>query len=302
MKVRADAIELEGPLPGGAAQGASVVVEPMLAGIATQPPGYFERQPGRLRGPLRALGVGVSKDDYTRLPVPSFLVRHPTVGPILIDTGLHPSVATDPRQNLGRLLGSLFELEQGSDVPSRLRSKGLSPKDVRVVILTHLHVDHASAISEFPDATFVLSAPEWKVATESPSLLRGYRTSHYDFAFDYCTVDFDADFIGSYGAFGRTFDVFGDGSVRLVFTPGHTLGHCSVILSLPRRDFVVAADVAYYWRQIEGGPEPYQVPDRHSWRRSLRELNAFRAAYPYALVVPGHDPEFWPKLEARYEE
>ena len=44
------------------------------------------------------------------------------------------------------------------------------------------------------------------------------------------------------------------------------------------------------------------MADLHNWRRSLRELNAYREAFPYALVVPGHDPEFWPKLESRYEE
>jgi glyoxylase-like metal-dependent hydrolase (beta-lactamase superfamily II) len=76
----------------------------------------------------------------------------------------------------------------------------------------------------------------------------------------------------------------------------------SVICRLPRRDFVIVADVAYTWRQFEGGPEPYRVHDRHNWRRSLREMQAYRKAYPYALVVPGHDPEFWEKLEPRYEE
>ena len=44
------------------------------------------------------------------------------------------------------------------------------------------------------------------------------------------------------------------------------------------------------------------MADEHNWRRSLRELQAYRRAYPYALMVPGHDPEFWEKLEPRYEE
>lgn len=303
MKVRAEAIELTGPLPGGAVgEEASVVVEPMRAGTAVQPPGLFEREPGRLRAHLRALGIGVPREDYLRLPVPAFLVRHPTAGPILIDTGLHPSVASDPRQNLGRVLGSLFELEPGADVPSQLRERGLSPREIGVVVLTHLHADHASAISEFPEATFVLSAAEWRAASESPSLRRGYRKQLYDHAVDYRTVDFDGELIDSYGPFARSFDLFGDGTLRLVFTPGHSAGHCSVVCGLPRRDFVALGDAAYFWRQIEGGPEPYLMADRHNWRRSLRELNAYREAFPYAIIVPSHDPEFFAKLEPRYEE
>lgn len=303
MKVRADALALEGPLPGGAkGDDAAVVVEPLGCGTAIFPPGMFEQEHGGLRGTIAARGIGVARKDYSRLPVPVYLVRHPTVGPVLIDTGLHASIASDPRDNMGRVLARYHELEQGQDAAAQLRGKGLSPKDIQVVVMTHLHADHASAISAFPEATFIVSAPEWKEATESPSILKGYVKRHYDFAFDFCTVDFGAGFIDSYGPFGRTYDVFGDGTIRLVFTPGHTVGHCSVVCRLPRRDFVVAGDAAYNWRQIEGGPEPFQLADRHNWRRSLRELNAYRAAYPYALIVPGHDPEFFPKLDERYEE
>lgn len=300
MKVRADAIPLAEPLAGGT-PGASVIVEPMRAGTVVVPPAMIEREPG-LRGRLRSLGIGVSREDYLRMPVPSFLVRHPGVGAILIDTGLHPSVASDPRQNMGRIAASYFELEQGRDAVSQLRDKGVGPGDVAVVILTHLHLDHASAISEFPESVFVVSSDEWEEATERPRLRSSYRAQHFDHAFDYCTVDFDSDAIESYGPFGRSFDLFGDGSVRLVFTPGHSAGHMSVICRLPRRDFVVCGDVAHTWRQLEGRAEPGRVHDLHNWHRSVKEMSAYRQAYPYALVVPGHDPEFWPKLEARYEE
>ena len=130
---------------------------------------------------------------------------------------------------MGRIMAPNFSLEAGRDVPTQLREKGLSAADIEVVILTHLHLDHASAISEFPEAAFVVSDAEWEAATTgSRPLLRGYRPKHYDFAFDYRTVDFDGDEIDSYGPFGRTFDLFGDGSIRLVFTPGHTAGHMSV--------------------------------------------------------------------------
>jgi glyoxylase-like metal-dependent hydrolase (beta-lactamase superfamily II) len=302
VKVRAEPLALTEPLPGGRAD-ATVVVEPIEAGRARFPPEYFECEArGPLRG-LKALGVRVPKDEWADVPVPAFLVRHPEVGAILIDTGLHPSVASDPRHNMGRRAAGYFDLEAGRDVPAQLREKGLDAGEIAVVVLTHLHLDHASAISEFGESTFVVSSREWEAAT-SPRipLLAGYRPAHYDHAFDWCTVDFEADLISSYGPFGRTFDLFGDGSVRLAFTPGHTLGHQSVILRLPRRDFVVGGDVAFTWRQLQGGPEPYRPADRHSWRRSLKELQAYHRAYPYAVILPGHDQALWEKLEDRYAE
>jgi glyoxylase-like metal-dependent hydrolase (beta-lactamase superfamily II) len=296
VKVRADAFPVTEPLPAGV-DGATVVVEPLGAGRSHQPVGYFESEGRGLGAMMRAI-----RGPEADLPIPAYLVHHPGAGPILVDTGLHPSVAHDPRDNMGRIASRWYSLDEGSDVPSQLLRRGIRPEDIAVVVLTHLHTDHASAISEFPNATFVLSAAEWEAATGRPRLIDGYRPAHYDFAFDYVTVDFDREEISSYGTFGRTFDLFGDGSIRLAYTPGHSAGNVSVVLALPRRDFVVASDVAYTWRQLQGGPEPYRVHDRHNWRRSLKELQAFRQAYPYALIVPGHDPVFWEKLDARYEE
>jgi N-acyl homoserine lactone hydrolase len=302
VKVNADAIPLDEPLVGGS-DGASLVVEPLHTGDALWPASFFARKG---RGPiarLRALGIGSSPSSWETRPVPAYLARHPSAGTILVDTGLHPSVARDPRDNLGRFGGRHYRVAEGRDIVSQLRERDLTPSDVAVVVLTHLHEDHASGIEAFPEAQFVFSATEWEEATSgSFPLLRGYHPSHYDYAFEYYTVDFDADFIESYGPFGRSFDLFGDGSVRLAYTPGHSAGHVSVILRLPRRDFVVIGDAAYDWKQFEGRAEPTMMADEHNWRRSLRELQAYRRTYPYALMVPGHDPEFWEKLEPRYEE
>ena len=303
MKVHAEPILLDGPLVGGV-EGASVTVEPFMAGEVHQPGPWFEVDDGRFPM-LKAWGITVPRKDWWWVPCPVFLVRHPGVGLILIDTGLHPSVANDPKESLGRLLTRRldYRLEAGEDAPSQLRAKGLDPKLVSAVIMTHLHADHAGAISEFPDATFVLSAMEWAVAsTDRRPTLRGYRPSQFDFTFDYVTIDFEDERIDSYGPFGRTFDLFGDGSVRLAFTPGHTLGHMSVILRLPRRDFVVAGDAVYTFRQLEGGPEPARPQDPHNWHRSLQELQLFHREYPYSIIVPGHDPEYFPQLEDVYEE
>jgi glyoxylase-like metal-dependent hydrolase (beta-lactamase superfamily II) len=238
------------------------------------------------------------------LPVPVYLVRHPGAGNILVDTGLHPSVARDPKDNLGRFSSKHYRVEEGQDLVSQLRARRLTPADIHVVVLTHLHEDHASGIESFPRAKFVVSATEWEAATTGlfPFLRGGYHRSHFDYAFDFLTVDFDGELVESYGPFGRSFDLFGDGSVRLVYTPGHSPGHMSVVLRLPRRDFVVVGDAAYDWRQFQGESEPMLMADEHNWRRSLRELQAYRRTYPYALIVPGHDREFWEKLEPRYEE
>jgi N-acyl homoserine lactone hydrolase len=300
MKLHADARPLDEPLPGGT-RGASVSVEPLTAGEAQVPPGFHERPGGRFER-LRVMTTPRSRRRW--VPCPVYLVRHPSAGLVLIDTGLHPSIAAKPRENFGRLAARIMppRLAPGQDVPAQLRARGLDAKQIGVVVMTHLHWDHASAISEFPGSTFVLSVAEWTAATtDRRPVLRGYRPAHFDYVFDYRTVSYEGDRVSSYGTFGRTFDLFGDGSIRLAFTPGHTAGHQSVILRLRERDFVVAADAVYTMRQLDGGPEPLRPVDMHNWRRSRRELQLFHREYPQAVIVPGHDPELYSALAERYE-
>ena len=302
MSVRAESRRLTGPLPGGSSEGTTVAVEPLRVGSIHGPRRYFEAE--RKLSTLRTLGMGLSRSSWWEVPIPAFLIHHPTVGPFLVDTGLHPSVASKPEANLGRLLTNFGrpKLEPGQDLPAQLRSRGIDAKSIRLVVMTHLHIDHASGMAEFPGATFVLTEEEWTAATEdSRPLLQGYRPEHYDYAFDYRTLSYDGERISSYSTFGRTFDLFGDGSVRLAFTPGHSAGHQSVICRLSDRDLVIAGDVIYTMDQLKGASEPARPFDRHTWRRSLRELQLFARQYPHAVIVPGHDPFHWETLKNRYE-
>jgi glyoxylase-like metal-dependent hydrolase (beta-lactamase superfamily II) len=302
MSVRAESRRLTAPLPGGAGEGATVAVEPLRVGSVYGPRGYFEAE--RKTGAVRMLGMGLSRTSWWKVPVQAFLIHHPTVGPFLVDTGLHPSVASKPEANLGRLLTNFGrpELEPGEDLPAQLRARRLDARSIGLVVMTHLHFDHASGMAEYPGATFVLTEDEWQAATtDSRPLLQGYRPDHYDYAFDYRTISFSGERISSYSTFGRTFDLFGDGSVRLASTPGHSAGHQSVICRLKDRDLVIAGDAIYTLAQLKGESEPARPFDRHNWRRSMRELQHFQRQYPKAVIVAGHDPFHWETLDKRYE-
>jgi N-acyl homoserine lactone hydrolase len=303
MKVHVEAKPLHEPLAGGS-PGATVAVEPIVAGTVTWSRSMMESPGGRFLT-LKVLRALLTGKPAMTVPCPAFLIRHPSAGAILVDTGLHPSIATDGRENFGAIAAHIANpgLEPGEDLPAQLRRRGLEPGEVPIVVMTHLHLDHSSAISEFPQAAFIVSEIEWEAATRGPNpLLNGYRRTHYDYAFDYRTVDFDRGGVDSYASFGRTYDLFGDGSVRLAFTPGHSAGHISVICRLSRRDFVIGGDVTYTSGQLTGTAPPSPRPfDAHNQRRSLQELKLFSREYPDAIVTPGHDPEFFARLEPRYE-
>ena len=302
METVAEPRPAELPIVGGRA-GAMVVVHPLLTGRMLGPEGWFLRAEGRFTA-RRAFGIGVPKRTWREVPVPAFLVEHPGAGAFLIDTGFHPSVAVNPRQNLGRLAQLAYrdlEMDPAQSVPAQLREKGIPPGDVRVVIMTHLHSDHASAISELPQATFVVSKPEWEAATDQ-GRLHGYVPRQFDHGFDYRLLDFDGPDTSSFSGFARSLDLFGDGSVRAVFTPGHTLGHMSVVLRTSGREVLVAGDAVYLRETLEHSHLPYRTEDEHLFRRSLREIQQYRKETPGALIIPGHDWEAWQELEQIYGE
>jgi glyoxylase-like metal-dependent hydrolase (beta-lactamase superfamily II) len=301
MKVRADTKPLTAPLPGGR-EGATVAVEPLRCGRVSCPPTMFER--AEHFATPRLLGLGIPRSGWWQVPCPAFLIHHPSAGPFIVDTGLHPSIASSPNENLGAIAARFARptLEPGEDLPAQLRARGIDPKAIDLVVMTHLHLDHSSAMSEFAGAAFVVCEQEWTAATTvGRPLTHGYRPSHYDYAFDYRTLSYDSERISSYASFGRTFDLFGDASVRLAATPGHSAGHQSVICRLADRDLVIAGDAIYTIGQLDDAPEPPRPLDRHNWRRSRQELAQFRSTYPQAVIVPGHDPKHWNTLAKRYE-
>ena len=228
-KLKAEAKPLAEPLPGAPSTGATV--DRRAAARRRDPgPARLLREQGRAaRGRCGCSASARRARAGCWIPVPAYLITHPTAGPILVDTAFHGSVAAKPSANLGRLIGALRRARGSSraatsprssasagSTRSELKTRGPDPPALR---------PHAPASPSTRTRPSSLSKREWEAATtDTRPFLRGYRPAHYDYLFDYRTVDFDGPGISSYASFGRTFDLFGDGSVRLAFTPGHSAG------------------------------------------------------------------------------
>jgi N-acyl homoserine lactone hydrolase len=285
------------PLPGGS-PGATVRVHPMRCGEILIPPRALDPPSGRAVQ-LR-VGLSARRSRWTPIPVPVFLVEHPTAGRLLIDTGFHRSVQDDARTSLGRRGAWIRPARQasGESAPEQLRARGVEPDEVAVIVMTHLHNDHASGTTQFPHATFVVDGEEWQAACEG-GFAEGYRHEHFDQPFDWRTISY-GDGVPHAG-FPRTLDLFGDGSVRLLSTRGHTRGHQSVLLALRGGELLLTADAAYTRRSIDEDLVPIFVfGDAGDYRESLGRIREFAGARPDAVVIPGHDALLWPQLEPVY--
>jgi len=298
MTVAAQPSPLALPLPGGS-PGATVRVHPLRCGEILLPPRALDRPSGALPQ-LRGMGIATPRSRWSWVPVPVFLIEHPTAGALLIDTGFHASVASDPKMSLGRRQAWVLPARLGTDesAPARLRVVGIDPAGIGLVVMTHLHNDHASGAAQFPHATFVVDGAEWGAACKG-GFAEGYRHEHFDQPLDWRTVDYAG--AGSHGAFERTLDLFGDGSVRLLSTPGHTLGHQSILLALAGGELLLTGDAAYTRRALDQDLLPIFVfAGAERYRRSMAQIRDHAQRTPEGVVICGHDAERWPRLQPMY--
>ena len=183
-------------------------------------------------------------------PVHGFVLKHPTAGAILVDTGIG-----DPPAEIIRYWDIVNE-----QMAAALAEHDLSPADVRIVVNTHLHWDHCGQNAVFPHAPFYVQRPELERARREETLTSEW----FDFA-------------------GARFELI-DGEaeiapgVRVIPTPGHTAGHQSVVVDAEDGEQLFIGDAAYT-KDIFDSFEDLQVDriigqaaDATAWRESLRRV------------------------------
>jgi glyoxylase-like metal-dependent hydrolase (beta-lactamase superfamily II) len=228
--------------------------------------------------------------EMVEAPCLAYVVRHPSAGTILIDTGFHPDASENPRKDFGAGMALLFRRLKPADVPyeEQLHRLGVEPTDVEQVIMTHLHADHTSGMRLLSKARFTCAREEWTAATARGAAGKGYVARHLPPESQMDLLDFETS----------TIDLLGDGSIRLISTPGHTPGHMSVLLRVAgERQVLVVGDAVYTLRSLREEIPPLLTASDELYMRSLRELKAFSEREPEAMLVPSHDPTAWRALD-----
>lgn len=178
------------------------------------------------------------------VPVPMYIIDHPQ-GLVVFDTGMNIAVVPDNgAEYWGPVAGAFtptMSREQGID--RQLRRIGKSVEDVRFVIHSHLHLDHAGNIGMFPNATHIIRKAELQNAWWPERFQRAA----------YVMDDFKVTRELNIIELTRDLDLFGDGSVELIDTKGHTKGHQSLIVRLPNSGtMILASDAAYMAENLQG--------------------------------------------------
>ena len=175
---------------------------------------------------------------------PCWVIRHPK-GTLLWNTGIGDEVAAKPEG--GTLGGGNFTTKLQVTLADQLKQIGLSPADINFVAFSHFHGDHFGNAKNFPSSTWIVNKAEVDAVNANPPLIAA-----------------SDDFKKALGAakqevIRNDFDVFGDGSVRILKTPGHTPGHQSLAVKLQKSGMVVLSGDLYHlkdnrkYHRVPGG-------------------------------------------------
>lgn len=209
-----------------------------------------------------------------------YLIRHPK-GWFLWDSGIPDAVAEKPEGVSGA--GGLLTLKVTRTLQAQLRELDVAPEKVPFVAFSHFHGDHAGNANLFTGATLYVQFPEYEAAFGPEPQKFGFNPATYGKLRDNPVVKLSGDH-----------DVFGDGSVVILSTPGHTPGHQSLLVRLPATGPVVlSGDLVHFQENWDERRVPSRNFSREQTLASMEKV---------AAVLEKEKAKLWINHDARQSE
>ncbi len=225
------------------------------------------------------------KNEELEVPVKAYLVKHPTRGAFLLEAGFDRLYAVRPQGSMQGLSAPFIpwsHQSQGQDAFSHLAADGTT---LTGFFFTHLHFDHIAGAKDFPLSTLTLAAGEREPYLNIQHLIGG---NHFAQAKVLHEISFAQ--AGSMPPFGPAVDLFGDGSLWAISTPGHTRGHVSYLVNAQSGAVLVTGDACNLREQLSLGVGPGAFSsDLKLAQTSLEAIKTFHEKYPKVRVEVGHE-------------
>lgn len=225
-------------------------------------------------------GVGTKVE----IPVTGAFIEMQDGEHILFDTGLLPHGFDDGAQlTMARYRNMIVQYRPEDDIRARLAEIGRVPDDIKIVINSHFHWDHAGGNRLFPKARFVVQSSEYRFAYQpDPFVSRPYARAYFDCGINYELIDGDA--------------VIKPGVATLT-TPGHTPGHQSLLIRLASgRMMIMTGDAMLCPANLDPALPPGNAHTTEHAVASIARLRMLSELLGGDLVIC-HDPEFWKKWQ-----
>jgi glyoxylase-like metal-dependent hydrolase (beta-lactamase superfamily II) len=229
-------------------------------------------------------------------PISVFVIEHRD-GLVLFDTGQDRASVTDPDYFPSGVTGWFYgrtakaDIAEDQTLTAGLSRLGYHASDVRAAIVSHLHQDHIGGLAELLGARIHVSQAEWDTMTEPRAELAGVMRNHIDLpGLTWIKVVPGPTADRALEPFTVSHDLFGDGSLVLVPTPGHTPGSMSLIVRQPGHpSLAMVGDLTYAADLLEQGHVPGSGA-RGQLQTTTAMMNQLRQNLGGLVVLASHDP------------
>jgi glyoxylase-like metal-dependent hydrolase (beta-lactamase superfamily II) len=222
------------------------------------------------------------------LPIYAWLIEHEE-GLFVVDTGETYKTGNDgylPKWHPYYSMAVQFNVKPDEEIGPQLSNMGIdSKKDIKKVIMTHLHTDHAGGMHHFPNSEFLIDRDEFHSASGLKGIMAGYLPHRWPKWLNPTLISLNNQ---QFGPFEKSLELTNDGSIRIVGTPGHVATHMSVIVKMEGIYYFLAGDASYTENNmIKGIPDGVGTNDS---KDTLLKIREFTKKYP-TVYLPSHDQE-----------
>jgi len=248
----------------------------------------------RGKGLARALHMLFDEEWSEWLPIYAWVIEHDE-GIIVVDTGETSRVHRNgyhPSWHPFYQRAVRFTVHPDEEIGPQLRALGIAARDVRQVVLTHLHTDHAGGLIHLTGSKTWVSRQELLRASGFQGKVQGYLPHRWPKWWQPEFLRFDNHPVGP---FRQSMSLTDRGDVLVVPTPGHTPHHVSVIVC-DSPSFFLAGDTSYTERLLVEGKVDGVSPEIDIARGTLSQIAALAEEQPL-VYLPSHDPESAVRLQ-----
>ena len=219
------------------------------------------------------------------MPTYCWLIEH-SDGLILVDTGETAQIYEKGYLPDGGLYHKAVEtrIKPEEEIQHQLAKIGFSPKDVQTVIFTHLHGDHIGGLAHFEHCKIYVSKSEYEFATSKKGAGNGYFKKNWPSWFQPELITYNNE---KEGDFSQSKKITTDGKIMVIPTPGHSIGHQSVLVKGDNHTTILAGDLTYNESTLQQEIADVLLPNKAA-KQTVKMMHQYVQQQP-SLYLSSHD-------------